>query len=324
MSCLTAANIASVFDVNLIYARQLSQSVGKNSTFDDVRELINSKPKPFVKWVGGKRQLLRQFRELGLYPPEAFDPMTGTYYEPFVGGGAVFFDLLPKNAELSDLNGELVTAYNVIKNNVDELIVSLKKHIYDKDYYLEVRAKNPEELNNIEVASRFIFLNRTGFNGLYRVNKRGEFNVPFGRQKNPLICDEENLRRVSAALQGVTIIQQDYKNVLKTAKKGDFIYLDPPYYPVSTTSSFTSYTAAGFFEREQIELRNTFIKLHKRGCFVMLSNSDTRFTNELYAGLEEIFVNKIVASRVINSKGTGRGKVKEVLVTNYLNDEKRF
>lgn len=316
-SGLTATNIANAFDVNLIYARQLFQFVGKDSTLEDVQKLINAKPKPFVKWVGGKRQLLRQFRELGLYPPEDFNPMTNTYYEPFVGGGAVFFDLLPKNAELSDLNNELVTTYNVIKNNVDELIQSLQKHIYDKEYYLEVRAKKVEDLSDVEVASRFIFLNRTGFNGLYRVNKSGQFNVPFGCYNNPVICDEDNLRRVSDALQDVTITHQDYKHVLKTAKSGDFIYLDPPYYPINATSSFTSYTAEGFLEKEQTELRDTFVKLHEKGCFVMLSNSDTPFINELYSGLDGITINKITAGRSINSKGSGRGKITEVLVTNY-------
>jgi DNA adenine methylase len=316
-SGLTATNIANAFDVNLIYARQLFQFVGKDSTLEDVQKLINAKPKPFVKWVGGKRQLLRQFRELGLYPPEDFNPITNTYYEPFVGGGAVFFDLLPKNAELSDLNNELVTTYNVIKNNVDELIQSLQKHIYDKEYYLEVRAEKVEDLSDVEIASRFIFLNRTGFNGLYRVNKSGQFNVPFGRYNNPVICDEDNLRRVSDALQDVTITHQDYKNVLKTAKIGDFIYLDPPYYPINATSSFTSYTAEGFLEKEQTELRDTFVKLHKKGCFVMLSNSDTPFINELYSELDGITINKITAGRAINSKGSGRGKITEVLVTNY-------
>ena len=316
-SGLTAINIANAFDVNIIYARQLFQFVGKDSTLEDVQKLINAKPKPFVKWVGGKRQLLRQFRELGLYPPEDFNPITNTYYEPFVGGGAVFFDLLPKNAELSDLNNELVITYNVIKNNVDELIQSLQKHIYDKEYYLEVRAKKIDDLSDVEVASRFIFLNRTGFNGLYRVNKSGQFNVPFGRYNNPVICDEDNLRRVSDALQDVTITHHDYKNVLKAAKSGDFIYLDPPYYPINATSSFTSYTAEGFLEKEQTELRDTFVKLHKKGCFVMLSNSDTPFINDLYSGLDGITINKITAGRAINSKASGRGKITEVLVTNY-------
>lgn len=316
-SGLTATRIANAFDVNLIYARQLCQFVDKDSTLEDIQRLISTKPKPFVKWVGGKRQLLKQFRELGLYPPEAFNPTTNTYHEPFVGGGAVFFDLLPKNAKLSDLNSELVITYNVIKSNVDELIESLQKHIYDKEYYLKVRAEKVEDLSEIEVASRFIFLNRTGFNGLYRVNKSGQFNVPFGRYSNPIICDEDNLRRVSDALRDTIITHQDYKNVLETAQSGDFIYFDPPYYPISTTSSFTSYTAEGFLEKEQAELRDTFVKLHERGCFVMLSNSDTPFINKLYSGLDGITINKITAGRAINSKGTGRGKITEVLITNY-------
>lgn len=314
---LTATSIANTFDVNFIYARQLFQSVGEDSTLEDVQKLINAKPRPFVKWVGGKRQLLKQFRELGLYPPEAFNPITSTYHEPFVGGGAVFFDLLPKNAKLSDLNNELVITYNVIKNNVEELIKSLQKHIYDKEYYLEVRAKKVENLSDVEIASRFIFLNRTGFNGLYRVNKSGQFNVPFGRYSNPVICDEDNLRRVSDVLQDVVITHQDYKNVLGAAKSGDFIYFDPPYYPINTTSSFTSYTVEGFLEKEQTELRDTFVKLHERGCFVMLSNSDTPFINELYSELEGVSINKIIAGRAINSKGSKRGKINEVLITNY-------
>jgi DNA adenine methylase len=314
---LTATRIADAFDVNLIYARQLCQSVDEDSTLEDIQRLINTKPKPFVKWVGGKRQLLKQFRELGLYPPEAFNPITNTYHEPFVGGGAVFFDLLPKNAKLSDLNSELAIAYNVIKNNVDELIESLQKHIYNKEYYLKVRAEKVEDLSEIEVASRFIFLNHTGFNGLYRVNKSGQFNVPFGRYSNPIICDEDNLRRVSDALRDTIITHQDYKNVLETARSGDFIYFDPPYYPISATSSFTSYTAEGFLEKEQAELRDTFVKLHEKGCFVMLSNSDTPFINKLYSGLNGITINKITAGRAINSKGTGRGKITEALITNY-------
>lgn len=314
---LTVKSIASALDINLIYARRLFQLSQKNSTLDDIRKIVEDKPKPFVKWVGGKRQLLKQFRELNLYPPECFNPESNTYFEPFVGGGAVFFDLLPKRAELSDTNRELVMTYNVIKNNVDSLIKSLKKHIYNKEYYLGVRAQDINELSDIDVASRFIFLNRTGFNGMYRVNKSGQFNVPFGRYKNPLICDENNLRKVSEALQGITITHRDYKDVLELAKIGDFIYFDPPYYPLNPTSSFTAYTAKGFFEKEQIELRDTFVKLHERGCFVMLSNSDTPFINELYSELEGVSINKIIAGRAINSKGSKRGKINEVLITNY-------
>lgn len=313
----TIEKLADELNINKIYARQVFHIADKTRLFEDAARIVGEKPKPFVKWVGGKRQLLRQFREMGLYPPDAFDPLTSTYFEPFVGGGAVFFDLLPKKAELSDSNNELVTTYNVIKNDVDELIKSLKKHKYDKDYYLKVRAKKPENLSDVEVASRFIYLNRTGFNGMYRVNSKGEFNVPFGKYTNPIICDEENLRKVSKALQKVTIKKQDYKEVLRKAKKGDFVYFDPPYYPVSKTASFTSYTADSFLEEEQAELRDTFFELHKRGCYVMLSNSDTSFINKLYSDIKGVKVSKVAAGRAINSNATKRGKISEVLVTNY-------
>lgn len=313
----TIEKLADELNINKIYARHVFHSADKARLFEDAARIVNEKPKPFVKWVGGKRQLLRQFRDMGLYPPDDFDPLTNTYFEPFVGGGAVFFDLLPKKAELSDLNSELVTTYNVIKNHVDELVKSLKKHKYDKQYYLKVRAEKPKELSDVEVASRFIYLNRTGFNGMYRVNSKGEFNVPFGKYTNPIICDEENLRKVSKALQKVTIKKQDYKTVLKKAKKGDFVYFDPPYYPVSKTASFTSYTADSFLEEEQTELRDTFVELHKRGCFVMLSNSDTPLINDLYSGIKSVKVSKVAAGRAINSNATKRGKISEVLVTNY-------
>lgn len=275
------------------------------------------KAKPFVKWVGGKRQLIAQFREKHFLLPPQFNQTTNTYYEPFVGGGAVFFEALPEQAVLSDMNAELVTTYNAIKNDVEKLIRSLKGHVHSKDYFLELRAKDISKLNDIEVASRFIYLNRTGFNGLYRVNKSGQFNVPFGSYKNPVICDEDNLRAVSKVLKNVSILHQDYKHVLKTAQPGDFIYFDPPYFPVSKTASFTSYTAGSFLEKEQIELRDTFVELHKRGCFVMLSNSDTPFINELYADISDVTIRKVSAGRAINSKASGRGKITEVVVTNY-------
>ncbi len=307
------------FDINAIFAQHvLSYTKGKFD-LEQIQKIIDEKAKPFVKWVGGKRQLLKQFRDLGLYPPEGFDASKNTYFEPFVGGGAVFFDLLPQKAVLSDSNKDLVITYNVIKNNVDELIKSLKKHKHEKEYFLKIRAKKVNTLSDIEIASRFIYLNRTCFNGMYRVNSKGEFNVPFGDNKNPLICDEVNLKKVSLALQKVTINHADYKNVLKKAKKGDFIYFDPPYYPINKTSSFTAYTADSFLDKEQIELRDTFYELHKRGCFVMLSNSDTPFINKIYSELKDkkIKISKVQAGRAINSKGTGRGKITEVLITNY-------
>lgn len=309
--------IQSTFDINAIYAHRVFTLADKTNLIDDSKRIIAEKPKPFVKWVGGKRQLLVQFRRLNLYPPEKFNPVTGRYFEPFVGGGAVFFDLLPERGFLSDLNKELVTTYNVIKNDVEKLVISLKKHKTDKEYFLKIRVQDPNKLDDIFVASRFIYLNRTCFNGMYRVNSKGGFNVPFGKYTNPLICDENNLRKVSKALKNIDIKHQDYKEVLKNAKKGDFVYFDPPYYPVSKTASFTSYTSEAFLDKEQTELRDTFVKLHKRGCFVMLSNSDTPFINKIYSGIKGIRISKVQAGRAINSDASKRGKITEVLVTNY-------
>lgn len=307
------------FNINAIYAQNLLNSISSDDFLNIAEKMIAEKPKPFVKWVGGKRQLLKQFCLMNLYPPEKFDPKTGKYFEPFVGGGAVFFDLLPEKAYLSDLNYELVATYNTIKNNVNGLISLLKKHIHSKEYFLKIRAEDVNRLSDLEIASRFIYLNRTCFNGMYRVNSTGGFNVPFGKYSKPLICDEDNLKKVSKSLQNVEIKHQDYKEVLKKARKGDFVYFDPPYYPVSKTALFTSYTKEAFLDKEQIELRDTFLELHKRGCFVMLSNSDTPLINKIYSEIEKygIRITKVEAGRMINSKASGRGKVKEVLVTNY-------
>ncbi len=313
--------IKKTFNINTIYAHRVFSLANKINLIEDSSRIIAEKPKPFVKWVGGKRQLLTQFRLMNLYPPEKFDPKTGRYFEPFVGGGAVFFDLLPQKAFLSDLNNELVITYNVVKNDVESLIKSLKKHQNTKGYFLKIRAKDINKQSEVEIASRFIYLNRTCFNGLYRVNSHGGFNVPFAGNKNPLICDEINLRKISKALKYVEIKKQDYKEVLKKAKEGDFIYFDPPYYPINKTSSFTSYTKEAFLEKEQIELRDTFAELTKRGCFVMLSNSDTPFINKIYSEIKIkdklIRINKVYAGRMINSDASKRGKITEVLVTNY-------
>lgn len=315
----SAQLLQNTFDINSIYAQKLVRLVNPSRLLEEAKIIIEEKPRPFVKWVGGKRQLLKQFRLMGLYPPDEFDVHNGWYFEPFVGGGAVFFDLLPEKSYLSDLNSELVTTYNVIKNNVDKLIASLKKYKYDKESFLNIRAKNPKKLSDIMVASRFIYLNHTCFNGMYRVNSKGEFNVPFGKYSNPTICDEQNLRRVSKALQNVEIKHQDYKAITEFARKGDFIYFDPPYYPINISSSFTSYTKESFLDKEQIELRDTYLELHKRGCFVMLSNSNTPFINKIYSEIKKygIKINKVVAGRAINSNSAKRGKIKEILVTNY-------
>lgn len=310
--------------INPVYAFRIASNFIKLNDDEfksSVHAEIKNKPKPFVKWVGGKRQLLSQFRELGVYPPKEFNPLKNTYHEPFVGGGALFFDLLPVNANLNDFNAELITTYKVIRDEVSTLTFELNntKYIYDKEMFLSIRALNTSELNDIERAARFIYLNRTAFNGMYRVNKSGGFNVPFGKYTNPQILDEENLLKVSKVLQGIAITNNSYKKVLDTAKSGDFIYFDPPYHPVNKTSSFTAYTNDGFMEKEQTELRDTYLELNNRGCFVMLSNSNTPFIESLFKPLEKesINIHTVQAGRVINSIAAKRGKVFEVLVTNY-------
>lgn len=271
---------------------------------------LPTKPKPFVKWAGGKRQLVDIL--LSNVPPSF-----NRYFEPFVGGGALLFELQPQKAVISDINEELINAYQVIKDNVEELINSLKKHKNTKEYYYAIRAINPKTLTPVERASRFIYLNKTCFNGLYRENSKGQFNVPFGRYKNPKICDEENLRAVSEFLNKIeiTILNCDYKMTCEMAKSGDFVYLDPPYYPISKTASFTKYNKNDFSEKDQIELSEIFKELDRKGCYVMLSNSNTEFIKKLYANYR---IQEIKANRFINCKANRRGKSNiEVLITNF-------
>lgn len=309
------------YQLNPVFAMRVATEISDLSP-ESISLHLKEKPKPFVKWVGGKRQLLSQFKEKNLYPPHTFDPTKNTYFEPFIGGGAVFFDLLPIKASINDINSELVATYNTIKNDVESLITELNsgEYIYDKDIFLNTRALKTENLPDLKRAARFIYLNRTAFNGMYRVNKSGQFNVPFGRYTNPLICDEVNLRRVAQVLKDVTVSNTSYKYVLDDAKKGDFVYFDPPYYPVSKTASFTSYSNDVFLQNEQEELRDAFVELHKRGCYVMLSNSDTPFIHSLFEPLQKdgITINMVQAGRNINSNAIKRGKVFEVLVTNYV------
>jgi len=313
----------NIFDNNLLFdIEPFSKKLFEEKNilnFNNKNPNPNPKPKPFLKWIGGKRQLIAQFKELKIFPPKNFNASKNFYFEPFLGGGALYFDLLPKKAILSDINQELITTYNVIKNNVEELIKALKEHICEKEYFNSLRDQNPKNLSDINVASRMIFLNKTCFNGIYRVNKSGKFNVPFGRYSSPLICDSDNLRAVSLNLKNTEIKFTDYKKVLESAKRSDFIYFDPPYFPISKSSSFTAYTANNFLEKEQTELRDLYLELVKRGCYVMLSNSDCLFTNKLFENLEEynIKIHKVRASRALNSKASGRGKINEILVTNY-------
>ena len=243
---------------------------------------------PFIKWAGGKRNLIPIIKKH--MPPKE---QINKYFEPFLGGGALFFHLQRQNSILSDANQELIELYITVRDKVENLIEALKVHKNDADYFYKIRAQKKEELTSVQRAARFIFLNKTCFNGLYRVNSKGLFNVPFGRYKNPKICDEEGLRASSLALKNTVLSDKDFSEVLEQANTTDFIYFDPPYYPVNKTSSFTSYTTSAFFKKEQEELRDAFVKLHKRGCYVMLSNSDTPFINKLYSGLgKKIKTNK--------------------------------
>lgn len=263
--------------------------------------------KPPIKWAGGKTQLLSQLRPLY---PKRFN----LYLEPFVGGGAVFFDLRPDNALLLDSNFELINFYQVVKNNLDELLHDLEKHRNEKIYYYEVRSLDSTQMGSIERASRFLFMNKTCFNGLWRVNKKGKFNVPFGGYKNPNFRDRENLYMVSVALQNTEVICDDFSSVLEYATPGSFVYLDPPYHPLSDTSNFTSYTKDSFGKEEQIRLADVFRELDERNCNVMLSNSDTEFIWSLYKDFD---ITVVYARRTINSKGNKRGPVSELVIRNY-------
>jgi len=268
---------------------------------------------PFLKWAGGKRQLLSEIRK---YIPNEMN----SYYEPFVGAGAVLFDLQPKQVIINDINLELVNTYKVIKDNVEELIDDLKKHENNKEYFYGIRELDRSDkynaLSNVERASRIIYLNKTCFNGLFRVNSKGQFNVPFGSYKNPQIVNEQVLRDVNnyMATSNITILNEDFENVVETAKEGDFVYFDPPYDPISITSSFTSYSLDGFTRDDQIRLKNIYVDLDKRGVNVLLSNSATDFIKDLY---KDFHIEIVSATRNINSKSTGRGKIDEVLVMNY-------
>jgi DNA adenine methylase len=270
-----------------------------------------TKPKPFLKWVGGKRQLLPEILKR---LPEKFRD----YHEPFLGGGALFFELSHRKAFrmafISDMNPDLVDAYCAVQDHAAELIRALKKHPHNREYFEKIRAKDPARMDRVGRASRLIYLNKTCYNGLYRVNASGQFNAPFGRYKNPLICDEANLRACAEALRNTVIQREPFEAVLTESKKGDFVYFDPPYDPVSKTASFSSYAKAGFRAEDHERLRDVFAKLDKKGCHVMLSNSHTPFTRALYKGWN---LETVSANRAVNSRAAGRGAVKEILVRNY-------
>ena len=292
--------------------------------------------KPFIKWVGGKGQLLPEINKL--YPIE-LGKNINKYAEIFLGGGAVLFDILSKykldEVYISDKNLELINTYKSIRDNVDILIKSLKEMeeqyipLNNEDrkiYYYEKREeynslKINSEMNNIEKAVLFIFLNKTCFNGLYRVNKKGEFNVPMGAYKKPKICDEENLKNVSLTLRNVKIVYADYRESEKFIDDKTFVYIDPPYRPLNITSSFTSYTENDFNDKEQIELAEYINVLNKKGAKIVISNSDPKnndiddnFFDKLY---KNYIINRVKATRMLNSNASLRGAINELLITNY-------
>ncbi|MGO2225351.1 MAG: DNA adenine methylase [Psychrobacter celer] len=270
---------------------------------------------PFLKWVGGKRQLMTEIEPL-------LPTRISTYYEPFVGGGAVFLHTQPKKAVINDYNSELINVYETIRDNVDALIAHLAIHENNSEYFYQIRALDRREgfneLSKVERASRVIYLNKTCFNGLYRVNSSGEFNTPFGRYKNPNIINETVLRAVSNYLQknDIKLLNGDYQDALKNIRKGSFVYFDPPYDPVSKSSNFTGYVQGGFDDKEQERLRDTCVKLNEKGINFLLSNSATELMKDLYSH-KDFQIIEVGATRHINSVGSKRGEVKEILVRNY-------
>lgn len=279
-------------------------------------QAISTNAKPFMKWVGGKQQLLTQF--------EAYFPLDfERYFEPFVGGGAVFFHLwngggLPEDVFLLDNNAELINAYRVVRDQLNELICNLLIHqaSHNREYYYKIRNLDRQqvELSDVERAARTIYLNRTCYNGLYRVNSKGQFNVPMGSYKNPQILYRDVLLSANEALQNVTLEVSDFRDLVEYARPGDFFYFDPPYDPVSKTASFTGYTAKNFQDSDQQDLAALFVQLTSKGCLCMLSNSYTPFILDLYKNFR---VEIVHAKRAVNSDAKGRGIIREVVILNY-------
>jgi DNA adenine methylase len=269
-------------------------------------------PAPFLKWAGGKRQLLGHIEAL---LPERID----TYFEPFLGGAAVFFRLAAgrrfRRAVLADANPELVNCYRAIRDDVDGVIAELRGHRNSRVLYYRVRRRDPAKLSETARAARLIYLNRCGYNGLYRVNSSGQFNVPFGSYRHPVICDEDRLRTASDALRDVEILCDDFANTLKQVGRRDFVYLDPPYVPLSATASFTAYAKRGFGSDDQERLAAVLRALGTRKVPALLSNSDCKTTRELYGDFDRI--DRVPVRRAINSVGHGRGPVDEILVRSF-------
>lgn len=265
--------------------------------------------KPLIKWAGGKSRLMVQF--LFLFPARV-----NFLVEPFFGSGAVFFHLNPAGAIISDKNEELINFYQVVRDHPEDLLTDLKEHINTEEYYYQVRSLDPAQMTPLKRASRFLYLNKYGYNGLWRVNSKGLHNVPYGRYKTRRLVHAQDLYQVSARLKKTRILCGDFSLALEEAEAGPgmFVYLDPPYHPLSNTARFTSYVAGSFGEEEQRRLAGAFQTLDQRGCKVMLSNSDTPFIRELYRGYNLV---EVEARRAINCKGDGRGLITELVIRNY-------
>jgi DNA adenine methylase (dam) len=277
-----------------------------------------SKVEPILKWAGGKRQLLSEIERL---LPEDF--YNRKYYEPFFGGGAVFFYFNPQKAVINDTNIELINLYSTVKDNPEKLISCLKRMKNEKDEFYYIRGLDRREeyakMTSIERAARIVYLNRTSFNGLYRVNSKGQYNTPFGNYKTPKIVDEERIMNMHNFFRKskTQMLSTDFEKALEGIQSESFVYFDPPYDPLSKTANFTSYSENDFTQRDQIRLRDLCVKLHKKKIKFMVSNSDTKFINELY-GDEQIFkIHKVIVRRMIGAKKETRKPVFEVLITNY-------
>jgi DNA adenine methylase len=261
--------------------------------------------RPFLKWAGGKRQLLP---ELVKHVPKKFK----TYHEPFVGAGALFFELRPKQSVLCDSNERLIRTYRGVRDSVEQVIAELSTYPFEKEFFLTMREKEVDPCSDADVAAWMIYLNRSAFNGLYRVNSKNKFNVPFGRYTNPTICDADNLRACAMALARTEAHCEDFATVLTRAVRGDFVYFDPPYMPLSATSSFTSYTKEGFDLEDQKRLRDIALELKRKGVFVLLSNAASEPMLELYS--KDFTIHEVKANRAINSKSDKRGAISEFVI----------
>ena len=269
-----------------------------------------------LKWAGGKRQLFTEIKE---YLPPSYNK----FYEPFIGGGAVFFNIGRPNSVIGDYNPELINFYNIVKNNHNLLIESFKQHENTEEYYYKVRSwdRDPNvyaQLSDVERASRFLYLNKTCFNGIWRVNRNGQNNVPYGYPKT-LSIDETNIEKCSRLLQTTEILCGDFEIIKPSIKKGDFVYFDPPYFPLTETSSFTTYTDVGFDEKMQIRLKEFCDYINRKRAFFMVSNSSVQKVYKLY---QNYHIKQIYGARMINANGNNRGKVKETLIINYTKEKR--